>query len=87
MKRAITLIWPALFFAIMLFTVPLQSVTAAEGAKAAFKTYHSIVDVDFMAKYATIPKNKDVMIVDSRPKARKYDKGHIPTAVSIPWRK
>jgi rhodanese-related sulfurtransferase len=28
--------------------------------------------------------NADMVIVDSRPKRAKYDKGHIPTAVSIP---
>lgn len=27
---------------------------------------------------------KKAVIVDSRPKKKKYDKGHIPTAISIP---
>ena len=31
-----------------------------------------------------VDKKADVVIVDSRPKRKKYDKGHIPTAVSIP---
>ena len=46
--------------------------------------YKNIVDYDYVAKYAALPKKKDVMIIDSRPTARKYDKGHIPGAVSIP---
>jgi len=31
-----------------------------------------------------IDKGADMVLVDSRPKRKKYDKGHIPTAVSIP---
>ncbi len=33
---------------------------------------------------AQIDKQADMMVVDSRPKRKKYDKGHIPGAVSIP---
>jgi rhodanese-related sulfurtransferase len=45
--------------------------------------YPNIVDVDFVAQYAVLPKRNDVVIIDSRPKARKYDPGHIPGAISI----
>jgi rhodanese-related sulfurtransferase len=31
-----------------------------------------------------IDKNTDMVLIDSRPKRKKYDKGHIPTAISIP---
>ncbi|MDJ0831775.1 MAG: rhodanese-like domain-containing protein [Desulfobacterales bacterium] len=31
-----------------------------------------------------IDKKTDMVLVDSRPKRKKYDKGHIPTAISIP---
>jgi rhodanese-related sulfurtransferase len=31
-----------------------------------------------------IDKGADMALVDSRPKRKKYDKGHIPTAISIP---
>ncbi len=31
-----------------------------------------------------IDKGNDMVLVDSRPKKAKYDKGHIPTAISIP---
>lgn len=48
--------------------------------------YHHIADLAFVEQYAVIPKRNDVIIIDSRPKARKYDKGHIPGAISIPDR-
>ncbi len=46
--------------------------------------YHDIVDVKFVQQYVQMPKPKDVMIIDSRPKKAKFDKGYIPTAVNIP---
>lgn len=33
---------------------------------------------------AQIDKQVDMLLVDSRPKRKKYDRGHIPTAISIP---
>lgn len=61
----------------------------AEGEKAAAESalvrFHAkdIVDTKFVEEYAVLPKRDDVTIIDSRP-ARKYDEGHIPTAISIP---
>ena len=46
--------------------------------------FHDIVDANFVKQHVTIPMDEDVMIIDSRPKRAKYDKGHIPMAVSIP---
>ncbi|MEJ2154881.1 MAG: rhodanese-like domain-containing protein [Desulfobacteraceae bacterium] len=46
--------------------------------------FHDIVDVAFVAQYAKVPMAKNVMIIDARPKRAKYDKGHIPMAVSMP---
>ncbi len=40
------------------------------------------VSVDYVK--SQIDKKADIVIVDSRPKRSKYDKGHIPTAISIP---
>lgn len=48
--------------------------------------YTDIVDYDFVKQYAKVPIVKGVMVIDARPKARKYDVGHIPGAVSIPER-
>ena len=57
---------------------------ASNAKKPAFKEFHSIVDYPFVAKYAKMPKPKNVMIVDSRPYKTKFALSHIPTAVSIP---
>ncbi len=35
-------------------------------------------------RYITIPKPENVLLIDSRPKEAKFDKGHIPTAINIP---
>ena len=64
---------------------PTAAVSAEETAsqtKAGW--YHKLVNAEFVAKYAVLPKPEDVLIVDSRPTARKYDPGHIPTALNIP---
>jgi len=65
--------------------VPTAALAADETAsqtKAGW--YHKRVDAEFVAKYAVLPKPEDVLIVDARPTARKYDPGHIPTALNIP---
>jgi len=62
------------------------AVTAGDkkaGESADWK-YHDIVDVDFVMQYAKVPMAENVMIIDARPKRPKYDKGHIPMAVSMP---
>ena len=46
--------------------------------------FHSIVDVNFVMEQVKVPMAEDVLIIDARPKRAKYDKGHIPMAVSIP---
>jgi PBP1b-binding outer membrane lipoprotein LpoB len=46
--------------------------------------FHTIVDTAFVQQYAKVPVPADTMIVDSRPKKPKFDKGYIPSAVSIP---
>jgi len=60
---------------------------APEAASAVADTswkFHDIVDVAFVQQYAKVPVPADTMIIDSRPKRPKYDKGYIPSAVSIP---
>ena len=54
----------------------------AAQAKAGW--YSHLVNVDFVKQKAVVPKIDGVMVIDSRPAARKYDVGHIPTAVNIP---
>ena len=60
---------------------------APEAASAVADTswkFHDIVDVAFVQQYAKVPVPAETMIIDSRPKRPKYDKGYIPSAVSIP---
>ena len=61
---------------------------AAESAETAVQDdswkFHAIVDVDFVMQNVKIPMPENVMVIDARPKRAKYDKGHIPMAVSIP---
>lgn len=61
--------------------------TPAKTQEVADWKYHDSVDVDFVAQYAKVPMPENTMIIDARPKRAKYDKGHIPMAVSIPWSK
>lgn len=56
--------------------------TALTEAKAGW--YSLLVDAEFVAKYAILPKPDGVQLIDSRPAARKFDPGHIPTAINIP---
>lgn len=87
MKNHSKRFWFCLLASLALAPLLAQSAaSAAEAKPAADKTgwYHDIVDVNFVKQYAVLPKRNDVLIIDSRPTARKYDKGHIPGAVSIP---
>ncbi|UCE89308.1 MAG: rhodanese-like domain-containing protein [Pseudomonadota bacterium] len=86
MKRAIYFTSSVLFAAmISISLLSLNTAPAMAGAEEIVK-FHSIVDLAFVKEYAVIPKREDVAIIDARPKARKYDKGHIPGALSIPDR-
>jgi rhodanese-related sulfurtransferase len=46
--------------------------------------YPKRADLNLVKQHAVVPKADGVTIVDARPTARKYDLGHIPTAVNIP---
>lgn len=59
-------------------------VATAQTAPAKAGYYGKQVDLATVKQYAVLPKRTDVTIVDARPAARKYDIGHIPTAVNIP---
>jgi rhodanese-related sulfurtransferase len=48
--------------------------------------YPQIARFDDVSKVAVLPVPKGVSLIDSRPAKRKYDNGHIPTAISIPDR-
>jgi rhodanese-related sulfurtransferase len=82
----------ALFVALSLATLvfaPLPHAPEALAQAAAVQTkegwYRHIVDHAFVKPHAELPKDdKAALIVDSRPAARRYDIGHIPTAINIP---
>jgi len=57
---------------------------AEQTAPASFNRYAKLVDVAFVKPYAVVPKVDGVTLIDARPAARKYDVGHIPTAVNMP---
>jgi len=61
----------------------LASETKKDASKADWK-FHDIVDVKFVMQHISVPMAEGVMLIDARPKRAKYDKGHIPGAVSIP---
>ena len=82
MKRIVSLF--AALAVICLFTAPALSASETKGKPDWW--YKDIVDAAFVSQYATIPPKEGVLIVDSRP-SRKYDKGHVVPAVSIPDRK
>lgn len=72
-------------FATTPLVIPLNTLAAdAPQVQGKEGWYHTLVDIEFIKKYAVLPKPDGAEIIDSRPTARKYDPGHIPTAVNIP---
>lgn len=68
---------------------PLAYVPAVLAQSAAIQPkegwYKHIVEHDFVKPHAELPKDeKAALLIDSRPAARRYDIGHIPTAINIP---
>ena len=45
------------------------------------KGNYASVSIEYVAKQV---ESNEAVVVDSRPKKPKYDKGHIPSAISIP---
>ena len=86
LKRMVTLsIFLALFMAISFGCATTQKEAAPVKAEASQDwMFHDIVDIPFVQQHVTIPLSPEVMLIDARPKRSKYDKGHIPMAVSIP---
>ena len=88
MKLKATPVLFAVIAAMALAAAPVQvsfaqtSATTSAQAKAGW--YSKLVTVDFVKQQAVVPKTDALVLIDSRPAARKYDLGHIPTAVNIP---
>ena len=70
---------------VMLLTLMAVSFIAAPlmaAEKETFTPYHTIVEANFVKG---IVDGKTVgIVIDARPKIKKYDKGHIPGALSMP---
>ena len=45
------------------------------------KGNYASVSVEYVAKQL---ESNEAIVIDSRPKKPKYDKGHIPSAISLP---
>lgn len=66
----------------MVFGVAFAADPAVTESRAGW--YSQLVDAAFVAKHAILPKPDGVLIIDSRPTGRKFDPGHIPTALNLP---
>jgi hypothetical protein len=58
---------------------------SAKGETGAAWQFHDIAGIELVQKYAVVPQPEGVLIVDARPYKPKYVKGHIPTAISMPF--
>jgi rhodanese-related sulfurtransferase len=73
----------ALSFAPLAYSPTALAQTAAVQPKEGW--YKHLVEFDAVKPHAELPKDdKAALLVDSRPAARRYDTGHIPTAINIP---
>ncbi len=64
-----------------LFLVP-AGMAAASSEQPAFQVFHSIVEAPFVKE--VVDGDQLGVVIDSRPKRKKYNEGHIPGALSIP---
>jgi rhodanese-related sulfurtransferase len=80
--------WEALGYAVWTARDVRTPLPALDPAKVT-KPFHRLLTLDQVKPYVALAllstePVQDVMIIDSRPKQPRYDKGHIPTAVSLP---
>lgn len=81
-------LWIAIFLTVMMGLMAGCSTAAGPAAKAEKEPawrFHNIADIELIQKNAVVPFPEGVLIVDSRPYKPKYVKGHIPTAISMPF--
>ncbi len=69
--------------------VPGEAIPTIEVETDVPKPFHTFVSTGFVKSIVSEnlvlqEPRQDVMIVDARPKRPRYDRGHIPTAVSLP---
>ncbi|MDP1526927.1 MAG: rhodanese-like domain-containing protein [Rhodocyclaceae bacterium] len=76
----------AVFLAFPLVAQAQSAPAAAPTAEEAMVRYKHLVDFAYVSKVAMLPRKieEGPLLIDSRPKARRYDTGHIPGAINIP---
>lgn len=92
----ITMLAAAVSVAVLGGCAQIPEQTASAGAKAAapsgggvgvgnYKPYTKIVDHAYVKPHATPPidRNKNAVVIDSRPTKPRYDPGHLPGAINI----
>ncbi len=74
----------AVFMLITVFLLPVTALQAAEekSREPAYKPFHTIVEADFVKEI--VDQKIPGILIDARPKLKKYDEGHIPGALSVP---
>ena len=65
-------------------TTPAHAQQAPNLKAAQANYYKHLVDFAFVKQWVDIPARKGVMLIDSRPAARKFNPGHIHGAINIP---
>lgn len=57
-----------------------------QASESSLVRYQKVVDYDYVKPLATLPRKieEGALFIDSRPKARRYDIGHIPGAINLP---
>ena len=86
-KIGVLAVFMALIMAMSFGCATTQKTAAPASAKVEAQAdwkFHDIVEVNFVKVHVKVPMQEGVMLIDARPKRTKYDKGHIPMAVSIP---
>lgn len=85
-RRTLVALCSAVFFTLPVTTAVLVPASDALAQQVQSKEgwYPKLVDTDFMKQQVEIPPKKDVVIIDSRPAARRYDVGHLSGAINIP---
>ncbi len=79
---ALMLALPAALPAVIWTTPAHAQAATLQAAQANY--YKNLVDYDFVKQWVAIPPKKDVMLIDARPAARKFNPGHIQGSINVP---
>ncbi len=89
MPKQPTKLWMTAFLVVVIALVSgcstISGTAAAKVETEAPWQFHDIADIGLIQENAVVPQPEGVLIVDSRPYKPKYIKGHIPTAINLPF--